>query len=435
MNLRRLLNTSFILAFLYGLEKVIGFLVQRLVNQTFGLGPELDAFNVANTAPDTLYNLISGGALAMALIPVLTETFDREGATAFWRLFSLVANWALVITASLSVGLAFLAQPIVQFIIAPEFTPDQLQLTTHLMRLYLLITLIFSLSGLVIGGLQARQHFWLPALAPILYNLGRAVGVLVLVPYFGVYGLVYGIIFGALCHLAIQLPGLWRYGFRWTPGLDARDPGVRRVAKVMFPRVITLLFINLVFIYNERVASGLGTGQISALALGWQLLQLPETLIGTALATVLLPTFADLVARNLRVELKQLLQRAVVGLLALTLPVTAIGWLVLPWAVRLVFQGEAFTEQNAVLVVWATQLYLLGLAGHSLKEITARTFYALQDARTPVFTALLMLVTFIILSTLLTPYIGFAALALANSIAFTLEAVVMLLILRRRGVL
>ncbi len=435
MTTRRLLNASLLVAVFFGLDKLVGLGRQVLVARYFGLNAALDAYNTANKLPDLLFALISGGALAMAFIPILTETLSGEGRPAAWRLFARVANLAFVVTAAGAALMAAMALPLAQWVVTPGFSPAQQSLVADLLRLNLLATLVFSISGLVMGALQAQQHFLLPALAPLLYNVGQIFGVTVLSSRFGIYGLAYGVILGALLHLAVQVPALVRYQFRWAPELTLTDPAVRRVLRLMGPRVLTLGLINLVFITTNNLASRLGTGAVSALAYGWLILQLPETIIGTAAGTALLPTLSEYAARGESAALKRLLRRAIAILLALTIPATIASLVLVRPAVKLVFEGRAFTAQDSELVIQAARLYLLGLAGQALIEIGARTFYALRDARTPLLLSAITLVVFIMLSVALSPWLGFAGLALANSLAFTVEAVLMLVILYRRRVL
>ncbi len=432
---RRLVNASLLVGLFFGLDKIVALLRQRLVAQAFGLNTALDAYNTANNLPDLLFALISGGALAIAFIPVLTETLEREGRPQAWELFSLVANLAFVVTAVLAGLLALFPLPLVRAVIAPGFGPAQQVLVADLMRLNLIATLIFSLSGLASGALQANQHFLLPALAPILYNVGQIIGVTLLGPRLGIHGLAYGVILGAALHLAIQIPGLVRYQFRWTPRLTLAHPGVRRVLTLMGPRIVTLGLLNLIFIANDNLASHLGAGAVSALTYGWLILQLPETVIGTAIGTALLPTLSELVARGEAAELKRLLRRAVGILLALTLPATLAGLVLIRPAVRFLFEGRAFTAENSELVILAARLFLLGLAGHSLVETAARTFYAHKDALTPLGLALITVGVYVALGLALTPRLSFAGLALANSLAYSAEALLMLAILRRRKIL
>lgn len=439
---RRIINASLLIAFFFSVDKVVALLRQRIVGHYFGLSAVLDAYNVANNLPDLLFGLISGSALGIAFIPVLTEALDKEGRSGAWKLFSQVVNLAFVVTALFSVIIALFPLPFIKSVVTPGFPLEQQLLVANLMRLNLIATLIFSISGLVMGGLQANQHFLLPALAPTFYNIGQILGVMVLGKVLGIYGLACGVILGAVLHLGIQIPGLIRYEFKWTPVIDLNDPGLRKMLRLMGPRVITLFLIYLTLsIARDNIASrliqaGLATaGSISALDYGWYLLQLPETVIGTAIATALLPTLSELVTRGEQVELKRLLRRALGILVVITVPVAILGFVLLPLAVKLVFEGRAFTAENSALVILAARMFMLGLLGHSLKEITARTFYAHQDAYTPMFLAILTLVLFVTFGLAFAPRLGFASLALANSLAFTTEAFVMLFILYRRKIL
>jgi putative peptidoglycan lipid II flippase len=432
---RRVLNATLLVGVFFGLDKLIALGRQVLVARFFGLDPVLDAYNTANNLPDLLFALISGGALAMAFIPVLTETLDRDGRAATWRLFSLVANLACTVTALGAAVLALNPLFFVQYVVAPGYALPQQQLVAELMRLNLIATLLFSISGLVMGALQANQHFLLPALAPVLYNAGQIIGVLVLSPRLGIHGLAYGVILGAALHLAVQVPGLVAYGFRWTPRLTVRDPAVQRVLALMGPRILTLGLLNLIFIANDNLASHLGAGAVSALTYGWLIMQLPETVIGTAAGTALLPTLSELAARGERQRLRQLLRRALAVLVGLLVPLTLASLFLVRPGIKLVFEGRAFTAADSELVILAARMFLLGLLGHSLVDVAARTFYAHQDARTPLALAAVTLALYVGLGAGLSRVMGFAGLALANSLAFSAEAGLMVLILYRRRVL
>jgi putative peptidoglycan lipid II flippase len=437
--MKSLARSSLLVATFFGLDKVIGLARQLLVARQFGVSPELDAFNAANNVPDLLFALISGGALSLAFIPVLTQTLEQEGRASAWRLFSRVANWAFVITAVVSVGLAFAAEPIVAWRlgVAPGFSASQQALVAQLMRLNLIATLIFSVSGLVISGLQAQQHFVLPALAPVLYNVGLIAGVVVLAPEhgwqvgplrlpafgLGIRGLVYGVILGALLHLAIQIPGLVRYGFRWSASLAWRDERVRRVARLMGPRVLTLGAIQLVFVVTDNLASYMPAGAVSALVYGWVIMQVPETVIGTAIGTVLLPRLAERLAHDDSAGFTVVAARGVRLILVFTLPTAVALSVLLPVLVPWVFH---FDVEGTRMVTAVAQMFMVGLAGHALLEIAARTFYARQDARTPLTASLLNLGVFLALAPLLARGLGVAGIALANSISFSLEALLLL---------
>jgi putative peptidoglycan lipid II flippase len=445
IQLSHLTRITLLLAVFFGIDKIVAFARIIIVARQFGLSSELDAFNVANNLPDLLFALISGGALAMAFIPVLTEMLTKQGRAQAWDLFSRIANLAFLVTAFFSILIAIFAEPLVgwRLGIAPGFGQQQQHLVAALMRLNLFATLIFSISGLVIAGLQANQHFLLPALAPILYNIGQIFGAVVLAPEkglslgpvtlpafgLGVHGLVFGVIIGAVLHLAIQIPGLIRYGFRWSPKIGLNTEPVRKVLLLLGPRLLTMFFIQLIFIVRDNLASRLPAGSPSALTYGWMIMQVPETLIGTAIATAMLPSLAEMIAKQEWETFRATIERAVQVLLALTLPMAAVLSAGLGPLLALAF---GFDVAGTNLLLWVTRGYLLGLFGQSLKEVTVRTFYARQDAITPLWTAGVNLALYVLLASQLYRSIGAAGISLADAIAFTTEGLLLLWLFSRR---
>src|SRR5512137_2855521 len=181
-----LTRTSLLLSFFFAADKVLAFGKSLLFNKIVGL-EGMGIFGAANNIPDYLSALLSGGALGIAFIPVLRETIDRQGRAQAWDLFSRIVNLAFVITGAASIVIILLASPFVRYVIAPGFSPEKQALTASLMRLDLAAILIFSISGLVMAGLHSNQHFLLPALAPLLYNVGQIFGVTILSPAQGLH--------------------------------------------------------------------------------------------------------------------------------------------------------------------------------------------------------------------------------------------------------
>jgi putative peptidoglycan lipid II flippase len=381
----------------------------------------------------------------MAFIPVLSEVLTQQGQRPAWTLFSRVANLAFLVTTALALLVAIFAAPMVrnQIGIAPGFTAAQQDLVIRLMRLNLIATVIFSISGLVMAGLQANQHFLLPALAPIFYNLGQIFGVLILAPAkgytiagvtlptfnLGVSGLVYGVIIGAALHLLIQVPGLLKFHFKWAPGLGLKDPEVKKVLRLMGPRLLTMLLIQSIFIIRDNLASRLAAGAVTSLTYGWMLQQVPETLIGTAIGTALLPTLSEHFSRGEKEIFMQTIQRAVRVLITVTLPVAAVMAIGLRPLMGLAFD---FGTEGTRLLTCVTAAFLLGLMGHSLKEVGARSFYARQNAWVPLMTAAINMVLYIALGASLYRPLGAPGIALTDSLVFTTEAVLLLVILSRK---
>ena len=440
----RVSRITVLLAVFFGIDKIFALVRQLLISRQFGFSPVLDAFNAANNIPDLLYAMISGGALAIAFIPVLAEVLSNEGRKETWLLFSRIANLAFLVTGVLSILVALFSENLVgwELGIAPGFSNEQQVIVVRLMRLNLIATLIFSISGLVMAGLQANQHFLLPALSPILYNLGQIFGVLILAPEtghkvlgfqlpafnLGVDGLVYGVILGALLHLGIQLPGLIRFSFRWYPSFGWNDKRVLQVFRVLGPRFLSMFFIQLIFIIRDNLASRLETGAVSALAYGWMIQQLPETLIGTAIGTALLPTLSELIAKNESEAYRQRISNAVQVLIALTIPVAFIFGIGLEPLIPVVF---GLSPSDSHLLVIVTRGYLVGLTGHCLLEVAARSLYAQQNAKIPLLGSFLNLVLYLILGTTLYQTLGVVGISLTDSISYTVNALVLLFFLSK----
>ena len=435
-------RSTLIIALFFGIDKVVA-LVRQIIMPRIYSTTELDVFLAANNIPDLLSVLISGGALGVALIPVLSEYLEQRGRPAAWELFARILNLAFIVTGLMALVVAVFAEWIVRTWIVPGFGPEQIALTAELMRLDLLAIMVFAISGLAMAGLQANQHFLLPAMAPVLYNFGQIFGIVVFSPEteyslgpiampaglgFGIHGLIYGVILGSVLHLLIQVPGLIRYGFRWRPGIALNTPGVRQVLRLLGPRVLTMACIQWFFLIRDNLASRLGEGAVTGLNYGWFVMQVPETLIGTALAIAILPTLAEEFVRRDDDAFRETVNRGIRVMLGLTIPAAAL----LAAGIRPVIGIIGLEPHVEALAVVSTQVYLLGLSGHALLEIAARSFYARQDARTPLVMAFLNAVLlYSVLAIGLYRTYGVGGIAFANAVAFTAEAVILFILLRR----
>jgi putative peptidoglycan lipid II flippase len=311
------------------------------------------------------------------------------------------------------------------------------------MRLELIALIIFSISGLVLAGLQANQHFLLPAMAPFLYNLGPIFGAVILAPEqgfsvsgitlpafgLGIHGVVYGVIIGALLHLGIQLPGLIKYRFQWVPKIGIHHPQVLQVLRLLLPRLATIFVIQLIFILRDNLASRLPEGAVTALTYGWIIQQVPQTLIGTAIGTAILPTLAEHAARKEWDKLRSVLERAIRVLVALSIPSAVILAVGMRPLLELLFDfGVAGTD----VLIWAVRGFLIGLMGHNLLEVAARSFYAQQDAITPLVGAIVNVMIYIPMGMLLLQPLGVLGISLTDSVAFTIQTIFLLVMLLRK---
>jgi putative peptidoglycan lipid II flippase len=424
-------NTLLVMA-CFGLAAAAGLVRNIAIAHQFGIGADLDAYYAAFKLPDLLFTVVAGGALATAFIPIFAERLAAGDRTGAWRLAAAITNLVLLLVSGLALGAALEAPWLVRNLVAPGFQAAQQAETVSVMRLVLVSTLFFAVSGVQGSVLNGFKHFLLPALAPVLYPMGIAAGAVWLAPSWGVRGLAIGAIGGAILHLVVKAPGLIRHGFRWWPVLDLDSPAVRRVLALMGPRVLDLGVFQLTMLVTTNLASRLGAGNVSALEWGWGVMQLPETVIGTAFGLVAFPTLADLAARGDQDGLRTTLGQTLRTVLMLTVP-AALGLILLGKPVlQFLYQRGAFDAAATEAVYAALCFYALGLVGHSCLELAARTFFAQKDTVTPLLIASGSAAVNIGLGIGLMGPLGHGGLALANSLAVSAEVLVLLAILRGR---
>ncbi len=417
---------------------LFGLLRQILITRAFGASADLDAFYAANRLPDVVFSLIAGGALVSAFLPTFTGFLEHKKTAEAWQLTSAIVNLiTLILITACAIAWIF-APALVSHILAPSFPVDQQSLTVELLRIQLITPVLFGISGLLMGVLNAHRSFLLPALAPGMLYIGYIIGVLALVPSMGIFGLAWGAVMGAGLHFGVQLPGLMKLKPRYQFHLGLKMPAVRQVASLVAPRLLGVAAVQVNFLVNIIVASGMQTGSLTAITVAFTVMTMPLQAIGQAVAIAALPTFSAQVARGQWDELRSSFVSTMRAILLLAIP-ASVGLIMLRVPlVALLFQRGEFGPEDTQLVAWALLWYTAGLLGHSVVEIASRAFYAQQDTRTPVLVGTgamgLNVVLSLSLPGLFTRFgwMPHGGLALANSAATFLEMCVLLYIMDKR---
>jgi putative peptidoglycan lipid II flippase len=420
-------------------SQLVGLLAKTLTARAFGTGLESDAFFAANRFSEIIFNLVAGGALGSAFIPTFTGMLAREERKDAWRLASSIANLVVLIMTVVALLSAVFAPWIVRNVLAGGFDAETAALTAQLLRIQLPSAVIFGLSGLLMGILNAHQSFLLPALAPALYQIGWVFGALVLAPRFGVQGMSWSIVIGASLHLLVQIPALFRLpNRRYHAYLGFHIPAVREVGRLMAPRLLGVAVVQLNFLLNTYLASLQPQGSYTGISLAFPIMIMPEAAIAQSIAIAALPTFSAQVARGRKDQMRTSLAASLRGALLLAIP-ASVGLILLRQpVVALLYQRGEFGPESTAIVAWALLWYAAGLVGHSVVEIISRAFYALHDTKTPVIVGIITMglnLVFSLLFTRLFVMIGWmphGGLALANSLATFLEAICLLILMRRR---
>jgi putative peptidoglycan lipid II flippase len=421
------------------LSNLVGLVRQILVSREFGTQDVIDAYNAASTFPDILFSLIAGGALASAFVPTVTDFLARGERRNAWYLTSAIANILLLVLSVFCLLAALLAPWIVSHILAPEFSPQQQALTSDLLRILLIAPTIFGISGLFMGMLNAHQQFLWPALAPSMYWLGMIFGVLFLSPSMGIYGLAWGAVIGAGLHLGVQIPSMMRLPDRqYFASLGLHSSAVREVGRLMAPRLLGVAAVQLNFLVNTVLATGQPVGSLTSIKYAWAIMTMPQVVIAQAIAIAALPTFSAQVSRGEVSQMRSSLAATLRGILLLSLPASLGLVLLRVPIISMLFERGEFDAQSTQLVAWALLWYGVGLLGHSVVEILSRAFYALHNTLTPVLVGMAAMSLNIVFS------IGFSnlfitmgwaphgGLALANSLATTLEMLALLFLMSRK---
>jgi putative peptidoglycan lipid II flippase len=403
-------------------SRLLGLVRTVVIAHQFGTSPELDAYFVAFRLPDLIFQLLAGATLGSAFIPMFARTLADRGEREAWRLASAVLN--LVFAATLVAAVVgLLLAPLLVPATAPGLGDDTSQsgqlnsLAVDLTRIMMISPILFAVSGMFMGILNARHNFFASALAPMFYNAAIIVGALI---SDDVRVLAWAVVIGALLHLLVQIPSLINAGMRWQPLWDWRDAAVREVGRLMGPRVIGLAAYHLNFVIATFFASTAGEGAISAVNYAWLIVMTPLGLFGMAISTAVFPRLAEQ-AVNDEAELRRTLSRALRLILYLTVPATLGLMVVAAPLTALLLRSGSFGAASSELVVGALVLYALGLFAHSGIEILSRGFYALADTRTPVTFALISMAVNLVLCFVLVQPFEVNGLALSLSIAAIVE--------------
>ena len=412
-------------------SRVLGWVRLLVIGAQFGASSELDAYLAAFRIPDAIFQLVVAGALSAALIPVYAAYRARGEEDEGWALASSVINLVVIALAGISLLMA-LAAPWLMPIVAPGFDAETTALTVELTQVMLLSPVFIGLGAVVTGLLQTHGRFGPSSVAPLVYNLAIIAAAILLVPFFGVQGLAIGVVIGSIGHLVVQLPALRRLNPAWSPKVDLRHPGVRRVTVLMGPRMLGLAAGQVNLIVSTALASGLAAGSITAFTYAFQLSQLPVGIIGVSIAVALFPTLSREAALGRASEIRRQVNASLRVLFFIAAPLTAVMIVLREPLASVFFEYGLFSAESAQRTASALAWFAIGVPAHVMVHVLTRAFYAMQDTRTPVAWAVVAVVANIILMLLLVEPMGVEGLALAISISATLEVVGLMVALRQR---
>jgi putative peptidoglycan lipid II flippase len=420
-------------------SRILGLVRDQVLASMFGAGNAMDAFNVAFRIPNLVRDLFAEGAMSAAFVPVFMRQLAAGERDDAWRLGNNVINALLVVTGAVVIGGIVLARPLVTAFAADyAHVPGKLELTILLTRMMLPFLTLVAIAAVFMGMLNSLHRFFIPALAPAMFNIATIVCALLLVPVMPQFGLppiaaiAIGALIGGLAQVFVQWPLVRHEGFVYAPFLNWKQEALRRVLLLMGPGTIGLAATQMNVFVNTVLATREGTGAVSWLNYAFRLMYLPTGLFGVSIATATVPAVSRHAAHDDDAGVRSTLADGLSLMFVLNVPAT-VGLIVLSHPiVRVIFERRAFLPSDTFATAAALQYYAVGLLGYSIVRIASPTFYALGDSRTPVQISVAAVLVNAVLNITLARLLGYRGLALGTSIAALFNAAGLLWLLHRR---
>lgn len=395
--IKRILNSksksvafsALILAISSLISRILGLLRDRLLAGHFGAGPELDIYFSAFRIPDFVYTVLIAGGITAAFLPIFSEYFKEKEE---WSKESLefTNNLLNSIFFSLILICAVLAvfAPYIINIIVPGFSQEQKELAVALTRIMFLSPILFGVGSIFSGILQYFEKFLVYALCPILYNIGIIIGIVFFVPYFGIYGLALGVVFGAFMYFLIQIPAVKSSGFRYIWFFNLKHTGIKKIYKLTLPRIIGTATDQINLVVITAIASILSSGSIAIFSFANNLHYFPIGIVGISFAVSSFPVFSKYLANGQKKEFFDNFSLTFRQVLYFIIPTSFLLFLLRAQAVRLVLGTGRFDWQDTRLTAAAVGLFCFGIVFNSLIPLITKAFFALKNTKTPVIIAI-----------------------------------------------
>ncbi len=417
------------------LSRIFGLIRDIIVAAIFGAGWIYDAFLVAFRIPNLLRRIIGEGSLTVSFVPVFTEYLQKKSKDEALQLANIAFTLLSIILVIISI-LGVLFSPLIVALNAPGFikTPDQFALAVFLNRLMFPYIFFMSLVALCMGILNSFKHFAAPALSPVILNISMILATLLLHDYFSqpIIALAVGVMIGGVLQLAMQWPFLVKFGIKFKFRVNLHHPGIKQIAILLLPAILAAAVNTINVIIGQILASFLPKGSVSYLYYADRVMELPLGIFAIAIGTAILPSFSRHTAAGNMDELKSSISFALRLMLFVTMP-AMVGLMVLSLPIiSVLFQRGAFDAKATILTGQALFYYALGLWAFSIVRVIIPAFFSLQDSKWPLKAAVITLVVNLFASLVLMQFLKHNGIALANSLAATVNVIILSVVLKKR---
>jgi putative peptidoglycan lipid II flippase len=407
-------------------SRVIGVAREVITSYYFGSSGALSAYIIASNVPFMLYDLLVGGMLSAALVPVFSTYAVRERRGELERIVSAVLTLIGVALAFVVILLEVFAVPVAN--ILGDFEDPALQtVLANCLRLISPALILFGLWGGVTGLLYALKRFNYTALSAAVFNLGIVVAAPLLAGRIGIYALPIGFLAGAVVQLAVTVPGLRDVRLRFSTAWN--HPAVRRILRLYLPIALGLIITQVQIIVDRRWASAAGAESVSWMRYATTLIQMPLGLVPVAVSLASLPALSQRASAGDWDAFRGIFGRGLRLVLVLLIPATVALWVLAVPVIQVLFEHGAFTATDTVWTAQALHLYLFGLMFAGVDFLLNYTFYARQDTRTPAIVGVVAVGVYFVTALALKGPLGFLGLVLADSMKQFAHAAIMIVLL------
>jgi len=373
-------------AFLIGaagfLSRLLGLFRDRLLAGEFGASRDLDIYYASFQIPDFIFTIFLLGSATAAIIPVFLDYWERDKDEARMLVGNLF-NVFLIFSAFFCVLVAVLAPFFVRLLV-PGFSEEDFRVTVLMTRIMMASPFLLSLSNIVSGVIQANRRFFVFSLSSIFYNIGIIFGILVFLPLFGFLGLAYGVIFGAVLHMAVQLPTYFGLGFKIFPRMvDLYHPGTKRIISLSFPRVLAISFTSISVFIVTALASTLSMGSISVMQLANNVKYIPVGIFGVSFAVAAFPRLSSAFVKKDVSDFYGSFFGVLKTVIFWLAPVSVLFFVLRAHIIRLALGTGLFDWRDTRLTAAVLGIFSFLIITESLLPLFIKTFYALNKTARP----------------------------------------------------
>ena len=411
------------------LSKLFGLLRERLIAHNFGAGELSDIYYSAFRLPDLIFNTLVLGALTSAFIPVFQKVWNKNKKEGL-ILANSVLNLFLILITTLVI-LAIIFTPFLMKFITPGFNEMQMESVVSLTRVMLLAIIFFVGSNIIGGVLNSWRKFFSFSLAASFYNIGIIIGIVYFYPLFGLIGLAWGVFLGAIFHLLIQLPEVYKNGWHYKFTIKITKD-FKKILKLMLPRTLGLAAGQVNLLVITIISSGLAAGSIAIFNLANNLQSLPVSLFAVSLAIAVFPTFTQAINDDNNKKFADNFSSSLRKILFLLIPISILIIVLRAQFVRVVLGSGAFDWNDTILTANTLGWFAVSIFAQGLIPLLARSFYAFEDTKTPMIISMFSIILNIVLSFILSAKYSVIGLAMAFSISSIVNMILLYISLHKK---